>query len=358
MTSAKPAKKSMKASTDKPTVADDVTVDNGDLVTIMDSQAVVSSRAVAERFHKRHDKLTTEIKRMYSELCVEGDAHQMVDTPVFYAQQYTNEQNHRKYTEYIMNRDAFCLLVMGFTGKEALEWKLKYIAAFNRMDSILQSKTIEKAIAAAKDKRLDHIENMLEQSGIFDVFTNPRYSFYQFRYFYVTTTGDDSPRGFYDSIADYTGIVVPMSYNIKTTVIEWILNNIPMDYIKEFALGVKAGSIVRSDEGHWVNLNGYDSGCGVEWEKTKRFFGNRCAYCGEEAPLIPEHIVPQTVMSTIDPRRVDISENIVCTCSACNREKGTQEMHEWYRKSKGYSKYRLGRIHEWQRQHRISELPE
>ena len=29
-----------------------------------------------------------------------------------------------------MNRDGFSLLVMGFTGKKALEWKLKYIKAF------------------------------------------------------------------------------------------------------------------------------------------------------------------------------------------------------------------------------------
>lgn len=339
----------MNTNTDKPMVADDVTVDNGDLVTIMDSQAVVSSQSIAKKFEKRHDRVLRAIDNAKGCIPNFGEMFSETSLPDPYG---------RFHRAYLMNRDGFCLIAMGFTGKEVMQWKLKYIDAFNGMEVALQSKTIEKAIAAAKDKRLDHIENMLEQSGIFDVFTNPRYSFYQFRYFYVTTTGDDSPRGFYGSIADYTGIVVPMSYNIKTTVIEWILNNIPMDYIKEFALGVKAGSIVRSDEGHWVNLNGYDSGCGVEWEKTKRFFGNRCAYCGEEAPLVPEHIVPQTVMSTVDPRRVDLSENIVCTCAACNREKGTQEMHEFYRKSKGYSKYRLGRIHEWQRQHRISELPE
>ena len=33
---------------------------------------------------------------------------------------------------YLMNRDGFSLLVMGFTGKEALEWKLEYIKAFNQ----------------------------------------------------------------------------------------------------------------------------------------------------------------------------------------------------------------------------------
>jgi phage regulator Rha-like protein len=39
-----------------------------------------------------------------------------------------------------MNRDGFSLLVMGFTGKKALEWKLKYIQAFNQMEKLLTEK--------------------------------------------------------------------------------------------------------------------------------------------------------------------------------------------------------------------------
>lgn len=38
-----------------------------------------------------------------------------------------------------MNRDGFSLLCMGFTGKEALEWKLKYIDAFNKMEEKLKT---------------------------------------------------------------------------------------------------------------------------------------------------------------------------------------------------------------------------
>ena len=267
----------------------------------------------------------------------------------------------------VVNEPGMYSLVLSSRKKEAREFKrwithevIPAIRATGKYD--IRQNNVPAVIAddvRRQGNDISDIKAMLQQSGIFDVFTNPRYSFYQYRYFYVTTTGDDSPRGFYDSIADYTGIVVPMSYNIKTTVIEWILNNIPMDYIKEFALGVKAGSIVRSDEGHWVNLNGYDSGCGVEWEKTKRFFGNRCAYCGEEAPLVPEHIVPQTVMSTVDPRRVDlVGSNVICSCSRCNGEKKASNMEEWFRHSKHFSKYRLGKIHEFQRMYRISELPE
>ena len=36
-----------------------------------------------------------------------------------------------------MNRDGFTLLAMGFTGKKALDFKLKYIEAFNKMEQAL-----------------------------------------------------------------------------------------------------------------------------------------------------------------------------------------------------------------------------
>ena len=40
---------------------------------------------------------------------------------------------------FLMNRDGFSLLSMGFTGQKALQWKLKYIKAFNLMEKELNS---------------------------------------------------------------------------------------------------------------------------------------------------------------------------------------------------------------------------
>ena len=52
-----------------------------------------------------------------------------------------NRINHKgkEYTEYLLTRDGFSLLVMGFTGSKALEWKLKYIEAFNKMEEELRN---------------------------------------------------------------------------------------------------------------------------------------------------------------------------------------------------------------------------
>lgn len=42
-----------------------------------------------------------------------------------------------------MNRDGFSLLVMGFTGKKAFQWKIKFIEAFNLMEKTLLNKSNE-----------------------------------------------------------------------------------------------------------------------------------------------------------------------------------------------------------------------
>lgn len=125
------------------------------LVKIENNQIVTDSRSVAEHFEKRHDKLIHEINRMYGDYCVEEGTPKMVETPMFFKTTYVHEQNGQTYPMYLMNRDGFSLLVMGFTGKKALDWKLKYINAFNAMEKqLIESRTdsymIEDPVARAK----------------------------------------------------------------------------------------------------------------------------------------------------------------------------------------------------------------
>lgn len=54
---------------------------------------------------------------------------------------YKSQDNNKNYPMYFMNRDGFSLLVMGFTGKKAFEWKVEYIKAFNKMESIIREKS-------------------------------------------------------------------------------------------------------------------------------------------------------------------------------------------------------------------------
>ena len=100
------------------------------LVEVENNEVVVSSRQVAENFGKQHKHVLESIREI---LAAENSA-----TKFFHKS--THEYRGQQFPEYLMNRDGFSVLVMGFTGKEALEWKIKYINAFNEMEKQLASK--------------------------------------------------------------------------------------------------------------------------------------------------------------------------------------------------------------------------
>ncbi len=61
-----------------------------------------------------------------------------------------------------MNRDGFTILAMGFTGKKALQFKLKYIDAFNQMEEHIKSKQHTKNINSG----LEEIKRMNAQARV------------------------------------------------------------------------------------------------------------------------------------------------------------------------------------------------
>lgn len=102
------------------------------LVEIQNNQVVVSSRQVANNFHKEHKHVLEGIRTIiYS---AEKSAQWFYETSYKDASGKLNPM-------YLMNRDGFSLLVMGFTGKRALEWKIKYIEAFNAMEKQLKEQS-------------------------------------------------------------------------------------------------------------------------------------------------------------------------------------------------------------------------
>lgn len=103
-----------------------------ELVRIKNDQVVVSSRQIAEHFGKQHKHVLEAIR------VEKGYAEKSADPQMFFETTYIQPQNKQEYVEYLMNRDGFTLLVMGFTGKRASEWKRKYIHAFNEMEKRLR----------------------------------------------------------------------------------------------------------------------------------------------------------------------------------------------------------------------------
>lgn len=100
------------------------------LLTISNGQPTASSRDIAEHFGKEHKNVLQSIENLTAE--------NSALTQMFFKTSYTSGTG-KAYPMYPMNRDGFTLLAMGFTGKEALEWKVKYINAFNAMEQELRN---------------------------------------------------------------------------------------------------------------------------------------------------------------------------------------------------------------------------
>ena len=136
------------------------------ILSTQNGEPVVSSREVAKNFGKEHKDTLESIRQI---LVAENSA-----TKFFHESSF--EYRGRQFPEYFMNRDGFTLLAMGFTGKAALEWKLKYIAAFNAMEKQLaqrpqlsRSELMAQALIAAHEE-LEHKDRQIAEltpKGIF-----------------------------------------------------------------------------------------------------------------------------------------------------------------------------------------------
>lgn len=124
------------------------------LVEIRDNQVVVSSRQVAEYFGKEHRNILRDIE----DIIIQGGMLNFEHTQMFHKTIYINEQNKQQYPMYLMNKDGFSLLVMGFTGKEALKWKIKYIEAFNDMEQYLKQLQVSNVDKKIIDCKYDEVQ--------------------------------------------------------------------------------------------------------------------------------------------------------------------------------------------------------
>ena len=202
-------------------------------------------------------------------------------------------------------------------------------------------------------KQLSDLKGLLMQSGVVKPFVNPRYTFDNLMSRFLAAVPGNRPRDFYEAVGEWYGIAVPYSSKINITVKEWLLEHIPLEVMTEFVVGVESKTIIRCQTGRWISLNGV-FGNTVDWERIKKEFGYRCAYCGKEhAALIPEHLVPQSVMSKTAPEKVDLIENIVPACVECNGGKGLLSLSDWYTKHPAFSKARLRKIQEHYRKYKL-----
>lgn len=102
------------------------------LVTIQEAKAVTSSLQVSQTFGKNHQHVIRDVENIKKDVSNFGQ--------MFVESSYLDSYK-RKQRMYVINRDGFTLLAMGFTGKKALQFKIDYINAFNRMEEYIKQQS-------------------------------------------------------------------------------------------------------------------------------------------------------------------------------------------------------------------------
>ena len=131
---------------------------------------VVSSLDVAETFEKNHRDVLETIKG------IKNNISTAEFSALFYLSNY-KASNGKTNPMYLMNRDGFTLLAMGYTGEKAMKFKLAYIKQFNEMKKLLKGKLVERekgiAVRQALTKSLQQSsENEKMHGHAYSTYTN------------------------------------------------------------------------------------------------------------------------------------------------------------------------------------------
>ena len=102
-------------------------------IELKDGKAVTTSLKIAEVFGKQHK----DVLKAIESLQIPDSFRERNFSPSEYSSQ-NGIGKTIKYPMYIITRDGFTLLAMGFTGKAAMQFKVAYIEAFNAMERTIK----------------------------------------------------------------------------------------------------------------------------------------------------------------------------------------------------------------------------
>lgn len=118
---------------------------------------VVLSTDVARHFHRKHQHVLRDIDRLRSML---PESFHASNFGLMQIEVKIGNGATRKDRAFHLTRDGFSLLVMGFTGKAAIMWKLRYIEAFNSLEAAVLENRSELAREAGYQQGLDYARSL------------------------------------------------------------------------------------------------------------------------------------------------------------------------------------------------------
>ena len=130
-------------------------------ITERDGVPVTTSRAVAEQFGKSHAHVIRDIETLITKLHepnLDSETDSLSDFASTHFQPFSAlDTRGKEQPIYLLTRDGFTLLAMGFTGAKALQFKVAYINAFNRMEMLLRGGLSSNALQSI-EHRLQALE--------------------------------------------------------------------------------------------------------------------------------------------------------------------------------------------------------
>lgn len=117
-------------------------------------QVLTNSLLVAEKFGKRHADVVRAIENSLTKGSESTNAKLRSS---FVLSNYIDNKGEER-PMYIMDRDGFSVIAMGFTGDKAMDFKVEFISAFNAMEKKLKELSAPQTYAEALRRLADEVE--------------------------------------------------------------------------------------------------------------------------------------------------------------------------------------------------------
>lgn len=121
------------------------------LVETQNGEVTTTSLQVAEVFGKQHKNVMRDIQTQLEKIGSSDLSSEMFREDSF-------ENRGKNYPMYRMNKDGFTLLAMSYTTDEAMQFKLRYIKAFNEMEFQLQNQAALDGLFLIEDEQANQRE--------------------------------------------------------------------------------------------------------------------------------------------------------------------------------------------------------